>query len=1501
MKLKYPALLALMCTPMVHANDIVITGVVDGSLSGGLPKAIELFVLNDIADLSTCGVGAANNGGGTDGQEITFNSGAASAGTYIYIASEAPQFTTFFGFAPDYTSNAASINGDDAIELFCNDTVVDVFGDINTDGSGEDWDYQDGWAARNADTGPDGTTFTIASWTFSGTNVLDGVATNASADTPYPLKSYADEVDNGGGGGGGDDGGSGGEDEGLCTNCPDVDKVADASTFSDSEYYAPVITEVNAGSDGSFIKTAITDVISENINYLSYTQAWTVLTESDQDPENSDNIILIYSGKSIPKSENASGDFANFDDFWNREHVWPNSHGFADDGDRDLPPVLEAFADVHHLRPADRSVNASRGNLDFDESDGALTEAPANSIDDDSFEPRDEVKGDVARMMLYMDTRYEGIDDSTPNLVLVDEQTNVGEPRLGKLCTLLAWHEADPVSEFEQNRNNVLYEYQGNRNPYVDHPEWVDLIYSAESCEGDNGGGDGGGDGEEPTTPEMIITGVIDGPLSGGHPKAIEIFVASGSDDISACGIGSANNGGGSDGEEFTFSGSAETGQFIYVSAQEAGFESFFGFKPDFVSGAANINGDDAIELFCDGQVVDVLGDINTDGTGQPWEHLDGWAYRTSFTGPDGATFQLGSWGFSGPNALDGESDNGTAETPFPIGSFAFEEKLIITGVIDGPLPGGLPKAVEFYAATSIADLSVYGFGSANNGGGSDGEEYTFTGSASKGDYIYIASDSTNFNTFFGFNPDATNDAANINGDDAIELFKDGEVVDVFGDIDTDGTGQPWEHLDGWAYRVNDTGPDGDTFVLESWTFSGPNALDGEATNASAEVPFPIASFAGAGNGGGDGGGDGEEPIEIGLCTDPATFIHEIQGSGDATPIPGTSVIVQAVVTAAYQGEGQLGGYFLQEEDADADADLSTSEGVFVFDPNNDVAVGDLVRILGTTEEFFDLTQISDVTGLVQCDTGQISSVSASSLTLPISSLDEYEQVEGMLVAFSQPLTVNETFVLSRFGQVTLSDGRAYQFTHDNAPSVEGYAAHLEALALNQIILDDASSTQNPGVVIHPAGGLSASNTLRGGSVANISGVMSYSFGEYRVQPIEDVVFTGNDRPASPDDVGGNFKVAGINVLNYFTTLDENGNVCGPSDLGCRGAESAEEFARQRVKIVGAIAEIDADIVGLVELENDDGQAITDLVAGLNDIAGAGTYAFVDTGTIGGDAIKVGLIYKPATANPTGAFAILDSSVDPLFIDDKNRPALAQTFTTESGEVFTISINHFKSKGSSCDDIGDPDLNDGQANCAGTRADAATALVNWLASDPTDSGDADYLILGDLNAYAQETAITNITDAGYDNLISTFAGDTSYSFVFDAQVGYLDHALATPSLTDKVSDVTEWHINADEPVALDYNVNFKSEAQITNFYAPDVYRMSDHDPVIIGFDFVAEVLPGDYDGDGDLDIVDLRAMIRALRSGETLNPAFDVDGNGVVDIRDVLSLRRQCTNPRCAP
>jgi hypothetical protein len=177
------------------------------------------------------------------------------------------------------------------------------------------------------------------------------------------------------------------------------------------------------------------------------------------------------------------------------------------------------------------------------------------------------------------------------------------------------------------------------------------------------------------------------------------------------------------------------------------------------------------------------------------------------------------------------------------LASTAFGQ-LVLTGAFDGPLTGGVPKGVELCAVMDIADLSEYGIGCANNGGGTDGEEFTFPAvSVTAGTFLYLASEEAGFTSFFGFAPDYVDSyAAGTNGDDAFELFHNGQVVDVLGDINTDGTGTAWDYMDGWIYRVNNT-PDSPIFDETQWFTSGINAWDGELDNATAAVPFPVASY----------------------------------------------------------------------------------------------------------------------------------------------------------------------------------------------------------------------------------------------------------------------------------------------------------------------------------------------------------------------------------------------------------------------------------------------------------------------------------------------------------------------------------------------------------------------------------------------------------------------------------------------------------------------------------
>jgi uncharacterized protein len=625
-------------------------------------------------------------------------------------------------------------------------------------------------------------------------------------------------------------------------------------------------------------------------------------------------------------------------------------------------------------------------------------------------------------------------------------------------------------------------------------------------------------------------------------------------------------------------------------------------------------------------------------------------------------------------------------------------------------------------------------------------------------------------------------------------------------------------------------------------------------------------------------------------CASPATLISAVQGNGATSAITGSVVSIQGVVVGDYQGSAGLQGFVVQEEDADNDSDPATSEGVFVFQGSTGVAVapGDVVNVNGTVVEFTSsgsqLTELSAVTSVTVCSSG--ASVTPASVSLPVAALTDLERFEGMLVQTVQPLTVTETFTLGRFGELSLSAGGRLS----NPTSVVEPGAPAIALAdandRSRIILDDANGQQNRDPILYPQpGGLTAANTLRiGDTVTPQTFVLEQRFGTYRLQPVGTVAFThDNPRPADPPVVGGDVRVASFNVLNYF-----NGDGLGGGFPTERGAETQVELDRQQAKIVTAIAALDADIVGLMELENDAGptSAIAQLVAALNAATAPGTYAFVETGIVGTDAIKVGLLYQPSAVTPVGSFAVLDSTVDPRFIDTKSRPALAQTFAAVSdGARVTVVVNHLKSKGSDCNDVGDPDTGDGSGNCNVTRTLAAEALVDWLASDPTGSGDADVLIIGDLNSYAKEDPIDALLAGGYADLVQDHIGPSGYSFVFDGESGYLDYALASSSLAGQVSGVGEWHINADEPIVLDYNTNFKSAGQIASLFAPTQFRASDHDPVLVGLNLDAG--PPSVDAGGPYKVVEGRTITLSATGidpdGGALTYAWDLDGNGTFE------------------
>jgi predicted extracellular nuclease len=669
-----------------------------------------------------------------------------------------------------------------------------------------------------------------------------------------------------------------------------------------------------------------------------------------------------------------------------------------------------------------------------------------------------------------------------------------------------------------------------------------------------------------------------------------------------------------------------------------------------------------------------------------------------------------------------------------------------------------------------------------------------------------------------------------------------GEVV-LDAVASTGGTGD-------FAFGAPVVGPDGSFFPAGIR-----RTADGVDTDSAAD--FEIADFSlsdentptsGGGDGGGGGGG--------GSIDDEATLISAIQGEGEASPLAGETVVVEAIVTGDFQdGDADafrnLGGFFVMEEIADRDGLAATSEGLFVFQDGldlGDVAQGDRVRILGEVDERFGKTVV--VAREVQTvEPGAVADIGTLAVESALPGTDGREALESMLVTFTEPLNFAESFNYEQFGEATLSSGgEVLNFTQTNLPDATAYDAYLREVADRTILIDDGTNGRRADgdPILRPDGEpFAVDQGIRmGQSLDDLTAIVDFDFGAFRLRLPEGEAFepdeADNPRPLEPADVGSDYKVASFNVLNYFTTL------------GSRGADSLAEFDRQTEKLQAAFLGMDADVIGLVEIENN-GEAIATLTANLNLVFDTREYAFVDTGVIGTDAITTGFIYDTMTTELIGDLAILDDDgfVAPLTPgNDQNRPAVAQAFREiETGGEYVAVANHYKSKGSPTGNAADEDQGDGAGRNDATRSEASRALLEWLETDPTGTGLDRTLILGDLNAYAREAPVRILEEAGYVNTVAQFEGLEQNSYRFSGAIGTLDYALASASLIDDVTGATAWTINGDEQFIYDYNLESTFEAPVLRpqdqglFDGANPAKSSDHDPIIVGLDFGDDEAP----------------------------------------------------------
>jgi uncharacterized protein len=582
--------------------------------------------------------------------------------------------------------------------------------------------------------------------------------------------------------------------------------------------------------------------------------------------------------------------------------------------------------------------------------------------------------------------------------------------------------------------------------------------------------------------------------------------------------------------------------------------------------------------------------------------------------------------------------------------------------------------------------------------------------------------------------------------------------------------------------------------------------------------------------------------------------IAEIQGSGAASPLAGRIVITTGVVTAVYPAGG-FNGFYLQTAGSGGapKAAGTPSDGVFVFG-NTAVALDDCVQVTGTAKEYNGLTEIDRLS--VVAATGCAPVTVTDLATLPVTSADK-EAYEGMLVKPLGTYTITNNYQLNQYGQLGLAVGDAplYQSTDVVAPGAAADAYEAENLK-KYITLDDGSSwdyMRNTTAMNSPLPYLSASTPVRTGSHVTFTKpvILDYRF-QWNYQPTGQVVGSAdgdipvasvNDRETAAPNVGGGAQLASFNVLNYFTDLgqaedvyqdcpfyaDKNATPVTTNGCEVRGAWTTAAFDDQKTKIVAAINGTGAEAVALMEVENSAGitwighnrdWSLANLVDALNADAGAKRWAYVASPVVTPgteDVIRVAFIYNPTVLDVLGP-SIID--LDPAFADARY-PLAAKFKIHNSGKPFVMVANHFKSKGSGADD------GTGQGLSNPEREAQARQLTGWMKMMFADQA---AFLLGDFNAYSRETPVQLIESAGYTEVVKKFE-PTSSTYQFSGRLGSLDHIFVNAKGMKLVTGAATWDINGDESVAFQYS---RRNYNVVDFYAPDPFASSDHDPDLVG-------------------------------------------------------------------
>ena len=781
-------------------------------------------------------------------------------------------------------------------------------------------------------------------------------------------------------------------------------------------------------------------------------------------------------------------------------------------------------------------------------------------------------------------------------------------------------------------------------------------------------------------------------------------------------------------------------------------------------------------------------------------------------------------------------------------------------------------------AADPGTDISGWTFGSVTRGGSVQAQENTVTvpEDTTVGDSGAVAIDVPITNSV-----KAGSAADGEYGSSAFVIDDDGELVDfqqIGGVVDgkgvtgTKNTFTPAPVIGQEAEPTGATAAGGQSIQLT-----------GDAWKSAAPTPNALPDSSDDGD---DDGDDGETP-------DGVTPIADIQGTGDASPIQGKTVTTRGVVTAAYP-EGGLNGYYIQTPGTGgADrADGAASDGIFVYSPDTvaDTNIDDHVEVTGTVSEHYGQTQISVSASDLKTVDEPAEAVKPVEDAFPAGD-EKRESLEGMLLQPSESLTVADNYNTNTYGEVFLATGEGTldQPTDVHRPGTPEAKA-LEAENLDrEVVLDDGATVNflkaDKDI---PLPYLSKEDPVRVGAQASFTSpvVLGFDHEKWRFQPttrltgdnaeaVQPTTFT-DTRTEAPEAVGGQVSLASFNVLNYFTTTGDQLSGCQYYDDregnhitvrgGCdaRGAANAESLKRQETKIVTAINKLDASVVSLMEIENsaafgkDRDDALATLVKRLNESAGTEKWDFVDSPSAvptDEDVIRTALIYQPAEVAPQNESTILD---DQGAFSNAREP-LSQAFAPKDGtgeiekdKTFVTISNHFKSKGSGSGP-GNEDSGDGQGASNADRVKQAEALVGF-AGDQQEATNSDLVyLLGDFNSYTQEDPMQVFYEAGYKDTAAEKTDESTY--VYGSRTGSLDHVLALDASDeadgagtdatafDSVTGADVWNINSVESLALEYS---RFNYNVSDLFATDQFRASDHDPVVVGlFD------PSDEGGDDD--------------------------------------------------